>query len=139
MIYLAVSILQMDLVIHDLDISFVVMVFATSISGSNLFTYCYYGKYATESFAAFANCSYKSNWIVLPNDLQKYFVIMIAYSQIPAIYHGYNIVNLSLETFTTVTFFVHRSYLTVNTHFHLQIFKNVISYYLVFKTEAMEY
>lgn len=80
-----------------------------------LYLYCYYGKYATDSYASYANCLYNSNWIILPLNFQKLFVVMIGHAQQPLFYHGYGMVELNLETFARVS-------------------KTGITYYLMFKT-----
>lgn len=79
------------------------MTYAISVGTSNLFFYCYFGKYATDYLAAFANCLFQSNWFMMSNQNQKPFVIMIGYAQIPCVYHGSNIANLNLELFTKVS------------------------------------
>lgn len=45
---------------------------------------------------------YNANWIELPLELQKYFIMLIANAQLPLYYHGFRIVVLNLETFTRV-------------------------------------
>lgn len=70
-----------------------------------LFTYCYFGKVATDSFQNMADCIYEMNWHELPIEQQKYFILMIANTQKPLYYHGFN-VTLNLETFCQVSNFV---------------------------------
>lgn len=101
MVFMAISIFQIDLMIHDFNISILIMIFGVLISASNLFLYCFYGKHTTDSYIAFADCLFESNWLNLPNDLQKYFVPMIAHAQKPLFYHGY-IVDLNLKTLSKV-------------------------------------
>lgn len=74
------------------------------ISGCNLFLYCYYGKHATDSYAAFSDCLFECDWMMLPIDLQKCFVPMIRSAQKPLSYHGYNMVDLNLKLFGQVQY-----------------------------------
>lgn len=72
------------------------------VSSSNLFLYCFFGKLATESFETMADCLYETNWLDLPVNLQKYFIVMIGNAQIPIHYHGFGVALLNLETFLKV-------------------------------------
>lgn len=76
---------------------------AISVSASNLFLYCYYGKSSTEISLKYADYLYESNWIELPNDLKKYFILMITSMERPLFYHGFHVVRLNLETFAAVS------------------------------------
>lgn len=78
------------------------MLFASAFGVLKLYIYCYYGKCATDNYAAFAHCLYEMNWMILPIDLQKSLILLIAHAQKPISYHGYNIVDLNLNTFTRV-------------------------------------
>lgn len=89
--------------VHHLDLSITLMIFCILISGCNLFLYCYYGKHATDSYAAFSDCLFECNWMMLPVDLQKCFLPMIRSAQKPLSFHGYNMVNLNLNLFGQVT------------------------------------
>lgn len=68
-----------------------------------LFILCYLGKIATDSFSNIPDEVYEVNWYKLPVELQKYFILMIANMQQPQYYHGFDVLVLNLETFTTVT------------------------------------
>lgn len=81
------------------------MLFTVFVSGMVLFFYCYYGKQTTDSYAGFAVSLYQIAWADLPNDLQKYFIFMIANAQQEVSYHGLGLVRLNLETFTMVNHF----------------------------------
>lgn len=85
-----------------MDVSFLVMACATTFPAFTLFLYCYYGERSTENYAAFGDCLYESNWMNLPKDLQKDFVLMIAHAQKELYYHGNKVVNLNLELFLKV-------------------------------------
>lgn len=102
-IALACAIFQTDLVIRDVNFSLAELMFSIAISGSNLFLYCYYGKLSTDYYGGFAGCLYESNWMLLPVDLQKSFISMIVYARKPLSYHGYNFIDLNLDTFTMVS------------------------------------
>lgn len=72
------------------------------LSGSNLFCYCFYGRNTTHNYLMFADHLFESNWMNLPVELQEYFPLMISHAQIPLTFHGYGLVNLNLQTFTSV-------------------------------------
>lgn len=76
---------------------------ATTVSSSNLFIYCYFGKLATESYQNMADCLYESNWWELPVELQKYFLLMNVNMQRLLFYHGFEVAVLNLETFSKVS------------------------------------
>lgn len=69
---------------------------------SQLFLYCYFGKMATTNYEQIAHCMYECNWIELPVEMQKYFVLMITDAQRPIYYQGFKIAILNLETMTKV-------------------------------------
>lgn len=69
----------------------------------NLFLYCYNGKLASESYKQIADALYDCNWLGLPLNYQKYFILKIANAQIPLNYHGYGIFELNLESFIDVS------------------------------------
>lgn len=73
-----------------------------SLGVLNLFLYCFFSKLAAESFEKFAECLYECEWHGLPNDLLKYFMVMIANTQKPMFYHGFGVAILNLETFSKV-------------------------------------
>lgn len=79
------------------------MVFAGAIGIAKSFIYCYFGKCATDYYTSYAECLFESNWMVLPNDLQKYFILMISHAQKPLYYHGYGFVHLDLQLFSKVS------------------------------------
>lgn len=124
----------------NFDASMVILI--TMVSTSLLFWYCYFGKIATDSFEAMADCLYESNWQSLPIELQKYFIIMIANAQRKLYYHGFGVVKLDLEAFTKVwnifkkipNFPPIQIEITLIDMFCFQFFKAVFTYYMVFKT-----
>lgn len=76
---------------------------------SNLFLYCFYGQLAHENYLNLSECFYQANWLLLPGDLQKYFILMTASAQRPLFYHGFGLARLDLNTFlyvSTRTYFV---------------------------------
>lgn len=103
-IFLVCGIFYFDMIIRKLDVAVILVTFAISIGKLNLFLYCYCGQCATDDYAAYADYLYESNWIKLSNDLQKKFILMIAYAQEPVYYHGYGMVYLNLKTFLAVCF-----------------------------------
>lgn len=87
---------------HHVDFTMTNVVTATSITISTLLLYCYFGKLATESYEMMSECVYKMDWYKLSNELQKYFISMIANMQRPIYYHGFYVANLDLTTFIKV-------------------------------------
>lgn len=69
----------------------------------NLFLYCSFGNLTTDNFLQFGDAVYDLHFYEFPHDLQKYLTIMIAETQEPVYYHGFNILNLNLVTFSAVT------------------------------------
>lgn len=117
------------------------------VSGANLFLYCYYGNRSTIDYAQMAHSLYESNWYQHSVGLQRFFKMMIANAQRPLFYHGFRIVQLNLETYLKVTNHYNRIIFANVTGSHsnafrllllFQLLKTVISYYLMFKTLAME-
>lgn len=78
------------------------MMFSVIYCSLNFYVCCQYGKSSTSYYSAFADCLYNSNWICLPIEIQKRFIIMIAYAQKPMFYHGYGIIILNMKTFSKV-------------------------------------
>lgn len=76
---------------------------AATVSSSNLFVYCYFGKVATESYQQMADCLYECNWWELPVNLQKYTLLMNMNMQRLLYYHGFEVAVLNLETFSKVS------------------------------------
>lgn len=67
--------------------------------------FCYYGVLASESFEQMADSLFESNWLELPVELQKYFVIMIANMQNPLFYNGFGVFDVNLTSFISVSLF----------------------------------
>lgn len=85
-----------------IDKNILTILAATTVSSSNLFVYCYFGKLATESYEKMSDCLYETKWWELPIELQKYFLLMNINMQRPLCYHGFDVAVLNLETFTQV-------------------------------------
>lgn len=68
----------------------------------SILIYCYLGKISTESYEEMSDCVYKMKWYVLPIELQKFFILMIANMEKSLQYHGFGVIDLNLETFTKV-------------------------------------
>lgn len=87
-----------------IDKNILTILAATTVSSSNLFIYCYFGKLATESYQKMADCLYDdNNWWLLPIELQKYFLLMNNNMQKLLFYHGFDVAVLNLETFSQVS------------------------------------
>lgn len=87
----------------DADFSLAIVCAGFGMANVNLFLFCYFGKYATESFEKMAECLYESEWQGLATDLQKYLILMIGNAQRPLFYNGNKMINLKLETYCTVS------------------------------------
>lgn len=116
----------------------------TSVGVTNLFIYCYFGKLATESYEKMTDYLVQSNWYEHPNNLQKYLILIIANTQTPVVYHGFNIAVLDLQTFSKVISYNYllgekkRQHLErgkIKQFFSiLQMIKATYSFYMMFKT-----
>lgn len=69
---------------------------------ANLYLYCFAGTILTNNCLLFSDALFKSNWHTMPIMFQKYFIIMIAETQIPVYLEGCGIIRLSLESFSKV-------------------------------------
>lgn len=49
-----------------------------------------------------ADSLFHANWLDVSIEQQKYFIMMVENAQQPHYYHGFGVVVLNLETFTTV-------------------------------------
>lgn len=69
-----------------------ILLTAGSLGLFYLFLFCYFGKLATESFEKMADYAYEINWHELPIEQKKYFILIIANTQKPLLYHGFSVV-----------------------------------------------
>lgn len=89
--------------LQGLDYNLCLLFMAVTSNVATISVYCYFGKMATESYKDMSYCLFESNWLYLPVELQKFFIMMIANAQIPLQYHAFHIVTLNLETLTKVS------------------------------------
>lgn len=75
---------------------------AVLVSGCNLFLYCFFGNRTSDNLLDLGDVFYDFKFYKFPGDLQKYLTLMIANTQEPVYYHGFNILNLNLVTFNAV-------------------------------------
>lgn len=73
-------------------------------SVSNLYLYCFAGAVVTDN-CRFSDDLFYSNWIEMPNSLQKFYIIMIAEAQRSMYLEGYGLIRLSMESFGKVLHF----------------------------------
>lgn len=92
--------------LKHINFEITLILIAAFLSTANLYFYCYFGKIASESYEQMGDCLFFSNWVELPLELQKYFIVMIGNTQRPLYYHGFGIANMKLETFSIVTFLI---------------------------------
>lgn len=102
MMTVATCIFHMDLAFRARRMNFVTMLIGGEIFATVLFVYCYYGSIATNRLTAYSKTIYNCKWYLLPSDMQKSFIVMIACAQHPQFYTGFGMINLNLETFSTV-------------------------------------
>lgn len=79
-------------------------------SSSNLYLYCFGGMVVTDNALKYADIIFDSDWRRIPNDLQKYYIIMIGETQRPIYLDGYGIIRVSLEAFSKVRLFIFFNY-----------------------------
>lgn len=85
------------------DVTFYMVFYATFSSMLNLYIYCYFGTFTTSNFEMLEDYLYESQWYNLPNDLQKYFIMMIKNAQQPLTYDGFRLISLNLQTLAKVS------------------------------------
>lgn len=100
---------------------------AVLVSGCNLFLYCFFGDRTTDNFLAFGDVVYDMDFYKFDRDLQRYLTLMIASTQAPVYYHGFNILNLNLITFNAVCII-----LILNIHVNKSIGKGNWNFMLIF-------
>lgn len=112
---------------QNMDFIMLTVLATSSIGMSTIFVYCYFGKLATISYEKMPDRLFEMNWHEQPNELQKFFILMIANSQKPVYYHGFEVAKLNLETFVNVI---------VHPIFSIQILKlQIITYFcLIFNS-----
>lgn len=87
---------------QQFDYSIVMILIGIFAGISPLFLYSYFGKLATESYEKMCGDLYEFNWHELPNDLKKFFILMIGNAKIPIHYSGFGMFILNLENFAKV-------------------------------------
>lgn len=71
-------------------------------SGLNLFIYYYAAHNSTDCYIKLADILFESNWIELPNDLQKFVLLIILEAKNPIFYSAYSFADSNLETYVKV-------------------------------------
>lgn len=56
----------------------------------------------TDNALKYADIIFDSDWHKIPNELQKYYIIMIGETQRPIYLDGYGLIRVSLEAFSRV-------------------------------------
>lgn len=78
------------------------MLLAILVSALSMFLYSFFGQLTKETYMDIVDVYYESNWLNLPLDLKKSFVVMIANAQRPICYDGFGVAFLNLDTFLKV-------------------------------------
>ncbi|XP_063383135.1 odorant receptor 49b-like [Cydia fagiglandana] len=79
-----------------------------------LFGDCYFGNVIHDKSTEFATVAYSSPWLEMPQDLKKNLVLVITRAQKPLALTAYNLVTVSLPTFTTVMNFTYKAFAVMN-------------------------
>lgn len=83
-----------------IDLAYSIFCFLVGVSWTLLL--CYHATYASESTTDTGHHVYRSNWYLYPIFLRKYLLLLIAKTQQPMLFSGFQIVGCTLLTFTTV-------------------------------------
>lgn len=101
------------------------------------FIFCYFATVATTAMASISSTVQESNWYLQPLPIQKKYILIIARSQIPAVFTGLKMVRCSLESFTMVIFSIIVMFLKVllesNNSCFFQLTKTATTYYVMFR------
>lgn len=79
-----------------------IICYVTTIALFNLYLYCYFGDFTTGNFSQFPRYFFQSKWYKLPAHYQKYYILIVANSNIQIAFVGFGVVTLNLETFMKV-------------------------------------
>lgn len=90
--------------LKHIDANVLALSHAATVSLSNIFLYCFFGKMTTESYEQAADSLYDFDWHELPLKYRKYLVIMMIDAQQSLEYSGFGVAVLNLETFRKVIF-----------------------------------
>lgn len=66
------------------------------------YLFCDYATFATHGIASIKNIIYESNWYDYPPQLRKAIILIIAHSQQPFNFVGFNLIRCNLEIFGKV-------------------------------------
>lgn len=128
-----------------IDFGYAILFTGVMVSFSNLFVYCFFGVWATDSFKTMPEDLYGLNWYELPVKMQKYLIIMITNMQRPLYYHAFGVTALDLETFSKVLSWLF-AFLKLKRFFFksisffsfMQLVQLIFQYYMVLKTLASD-
>lgn len=67
------------------------------------YLFCYYATYITNRISFIGFAAYDTNWFDYPLDLQKHMILILARSQENVHFHGFNLIECTLEVFGKVT------------------------------------
>lgn len=117
-----------------IDLAYCIFAFLAGLSWTLVL--CYHATFVTESTNDIGHHVYSSNWCLYPIFLRKYLILMIAKSQQPMLFSGFQIVGCTLLTFTTVKLNEHIRF-WVNPMWNyccnFQLTKSATSYYIMFR------
>lgn len=107
-----------------------------------IFMHCLLGKLVTDRFNQLPDYLFNTKWYKLPVKVQKYFILLLANTQQPLLFHGFGIYVLDLEKFASVCriliFILKRDLNIDHVFLHFQTMNRVYSNYMMFRTIAFK-
>lgn len=64
--------------------------------------FCYVANLTTDRIYSLGDIAYEMDWFEYPPEIHKFFILIIARSQIPADFTGFKLIRCTLETFVQV-------------------------------------
>lgn len=88
--------------IQNLDPKIFMIILGLPMSTGTVFLYCYVGSLTTEQFSRYATIPYESDWLMMPLQLQKFLLIIVAEARRPVEFSGLGLFSLNLMAFGKV-------------------------------------
>lgn len=87
----------------NIDIKFVMSIFASVVGIGSILPYCYYASKITAKMDQLATTAFQSRWYDLPLSLQRNIHFIILFAQIKRTVNGYKLFRCDLEGFVKVS------------------------------------
>lgn len=104
-IFMSTSLFQLETALRNPNLYLLTVFNVVFVSSSNLYFYSFGGSVVTENALKYADALFDLDWYTMPNEFQKFFIIMIGETQRPIYLHGYGLIRLSLDGFMRVNDF----------------------------------